>query len=124
MISLEVFRKIALSFPESVELPHFEKQSFRVNKKIFATHDLKYNRAVVKLSLIDQSVFTSFDKSIIYPATGNWGKQGWTVIELKKVKKDLLSDVLTNAYCTVTPKRLSPKVFTEVKEYQLMIPKS
>jgi hypothetical protein len=41
MVSLNDFKKLALSFEETQELPHFEKTSFRVNKKIFATLDLK-----------------------------------------------------------------------------------
>ncbi len=32
MVTLETFRKIALSFPEATEEPHFEKTSFRVKK--------------------------------------------------------------------------------------------
>ena len=39
MVSIDTFRKLALSFDEAVEQPHFEKPSFRVNKKIFATLD-------------------------------------------------------------------------------------
>lgn len=46
MVSIETFRKLALSFENAIEEPHFEKTSFRVNKKIFATFDEKNNRAV------------------------------------------------------------------------------
>lgn len=109
MISTTTARKIALSFDESVELPHFEKTSFRVNKKIFATLDLKNKRACIKLSEIDQSVFSAFDNTIIYPVPNKWGKQGWTFIELKKVKKEVFKDALTVSYCTVAPKRLADK---------------
>ena len=37
MVSIDGFRKICLSFPNTMEQPHFEKTSFRVNKKIFAS---------------------------------------------------------------------------------------
>jgi hypothetical protein len=63
----------------------------------------------VKLTEIDQSVFCSFDKSIVYPVKGSWGKHGWTTIELNKISKDMLKDALTVAYCTVAPKSLSAK---------------
>ena len=109
MVDIETFRQLALSFPGTVEQPHFEKTSFRVNKKIFATLSLADNRAVLKLSEIDQSVFSSFDNTIIYPVNGNWGKQGWTKVELKKVRKDMLKDILKTAYCEVAPKKLSEK---------------
>lgn len=98
MVSIKNFRELALSFPETDERPHFEKTSFRVKKKIFATLSDQTNLAVVKLSEIDQSVFCSFDRSIIYPVDNKWGKQGWTVINLKKVRKDMLMDALTTAY--------------------------
>lgn len=105
MVSIDTLRKLALSFPDSVEQPHFEKTSFRVNKKIFATLDTSNNQAVVKLSEIDQSVFCEFDSAIIYPVKGAWGKKGWTTIELCKVKKSILVDVLSTAYQLVSKKK-------------------
>lgn len=107
MVSIEIFRKIALSFPETTEEAHFEKSSFRVKKKIFATYDDKNKRACVKLFEIDQDVFASIDRTIIYPVDNKWGKQGWTLIEMKKIKKDLFTEALTKAYCEVAPKTLS-----------------
>lgn len=109
MVSTETFRRVAMGFDEAEELPHFEKSSFRIKKKIFATLDLKNNRACLKLSAVDQSVFSAFDKSVIYPIPNKWGKQGWTFIELKKVRKDLFKDALTCAYCEVAPKALAEK---------------
>lgn len=104
MITISEFKKIALSFPNSTEEPHFEKISFRVNKKIFATYDENDNRAVVKLSLLDQSVFCSFDQAVMYPVSGTWGRQGWTVIELDKVKKAMLKDALKTAHKNLSVK--------------------
>ena len=109
MISVAAYRKQALSFEQSEEMPHFEKPSFRVRKKIFATLDLKNNRACLKLSEIDQSVFSAFDADIIYPVPNKWGKQGWTFVELKKVRSNLFKDALTCAYCEVAPKELAAK---------------
>ncbi len=37
MVSIKAAREIALSFDEVTEEPHFEKASFRVKKKIYAT---------------------------------------------------------------------------------------
>ena len=110
MVSIDTLRKLALSFPEATEEPHFEKTSFRVKKKIFATFDEVKNRACIKLSEIDQDVFSSFDKTIIYPVDNKWGKQGWTLIEMKKVKAEMFIDALTTAYCEVAPKKLSEQI--------------
>ncbi len=105
MTSNNEFRKLALSFPGAVELPHFEKTSFRIGKKIFATLSEKENKACLKLSVTDQDVFSLFDRSIIYPVPNKWGKQGWTFVELKRVRKKMLIDALTTAYGGVAPKR-------------------
>ncbi len=110
MVDINSFKQIALSFPDVKEEPHFEKTSFRIKKKIFATVSVADNKAVLKLSELDQSVFCSFDKSIIYPVNGAWGKQGWTIVELKTVRKDMLKDLLTTSYCNVAPKTLSKKL--------------
>lgn len=92
------FQKLAISFPETEELPHFEKISFRVKKKIWATLNIVNHKACLKLSPIDQSVFCAFDKSIIYPVNNKWGQQGWTIVELSKIKKEMLRDIATTAY--------------------------
>lgn len=109
MVTLETFRKLALAFPECTEEPHFEKSSFRVKKKIFATYDAKLHRACVKLSEVDQDVFSRIDNDLIYPVDNKWGKQGWTLVELKKVTKKIFAEVLTNAYREVAPKSLNEK---------------
>jgi predicted DNA-binding protein (MmcQ/YjbR family) len=110
MVTLDTLRKLALSFPETTEEPHFEKSSFRVKKKIFATYDDINKRACIKLSEIDQDVFASADRTTIYPFDKKWGKHGWTIIEMKKVNKDLFTDALTTAYCEVAPKKLADHV--------------
>ncbi|MEO7263894.1 MAG: MmcQ/YjbR family DNA-binding protein [Ferruginibacter sp.] len=105
MVNVETFRKLALSFSDTTEQPHFDKTSFRINKKIFATLDVKISRACLMLSEIDQSVFSAYDKSIIYPVPNKWGKQGATFVELKRVRKAMLKDALAQAYNKITQKK-------------------
>ncbi len=106
MVNIETFKQYALSFPGAVEQPHFKKTSFRVNKKIFSTLDIIKKLGVLKLSEIDQSVFCSYDTSVIYPVPGTWGKQGWTVFDLSKIKKSMLLDALKLSYKSVAPNKL------------------
>lgn len=113
MVTNATFRKLALSFPETLELPHFDKASFRVAKKIFATLSEKEKRASLKLSENDQSVFAAYDKAAIYAVPNKWGKQGWTIVELARIKKEMLVNILTAAYCAVAPARLS-KSYSDV----------
>ena len=104
MVSNASFIDVASSFPGVVQLPHFEKLSFRVKKKIFTTLSEEKRIAMVVLSLIDQSVFCAFNKEIIYPVPGKWGMQGCTYIELTKLPKAMLKDLLASAFKNVVKK--------------------
>ena len=108
MTFLEV-TKLALSFEETSQAPHFEIISFKVKKKIFATLNQPENRACVRLSPVDQDVFETTNPGIIYRVPNAWGKYGWTLINLSKVRKTIFRDALTCAYCNVAPTKLAAK---------------
>jgi len=105
MVSIEEFRKLAMSFPDATEEPHFEKISFRIKKKIFAAFDEKNNQAVLKLNEIDQSVFCSSSEKIFYEIPNKWGKQGWTIVELSRVRPEMFEDALIRSYENVVTKK-------------------
>lgn len=109
MVSLMEFSQMALSFPAAMEEPHFEKRSFRVHKKIFATLNEVENHATIKLSEIDQDVFCC-RKDLMYPVPNKWGKQGWTHINLLTIPNEMCFDALKTAYCEVAPKKLAAVV--------------
>ena len=113
MITIEQARQMALSLPETEEKPHFDLTSFRVKNKIFATIHAKKNYVMVKLRPIDQSVFCSYDKEVIFPVPGGWGKKGATFINLKKVRKSMLMDALKTAWKTVAPPKIFGKYFSK-----------
>jgi len=115
MITIEQARQAALSLPGTEEKPHFDLTSFRVKNKIFATIHADKNYLMVKLSAIDQSVFCSYNKEVIFPVPGGWGKHGATFINLKKVKKAMLLDALTTAWKTTAPLKLIEKHFGKEK---------
>jgi len=105
-MTVKQFQKRALAFPEATEEPHFEKTSFRVRRKIFATLAPEKAEAVLKLPLVEQAVFTEASGGAIYPVPNRWGEQGWTVVALKSVKSHLLDEALACAYRSVAPKKL------------------
>jgi len=110
MVTVAEVKSFALAFENAAELPHFEVTSFRINKKIFATLNIKENRACLKLSLIDQDVFSTTNANIIFPVPNAWGKQGWTLVDLKKVRKSVFKDALSCAFENVNPpKKVSKK---------------
>jgi hypothetical protein len=99
MVTSAEFRILALSFPDTGELPHFDRASFRWRKHIFATLREKDGTAMVKLSVTDQDVFCAFDdQQTFYPVPGGWGKKGATLVNLNLVRKDMLADALACAY--------------------------
>lgn len=115
MITIEQARQMALALPETEEKPHFDLTSFRIKNKIFATIHADKNYVMVKLIPIDQSVFCTYNKEVIFPVPGGWGKKGATFVNLKKVKKSMLLDALTTAWKTVAPPKLVEKYFSEEK---------
>jgi hypothetical protein len=98
VVTIEKARTYALTLDDVVEQPHFEKSSFRINKKIFLTLDVARKRGCVKLSVIDQDVFSAMQKEVIYPVPNAWGKQGWTFIELQEIKMAVFRDIMGAAY--------------------------
>ncbi|HEY1114791.1 MAG TPA: MmcQ/YjbR family DNA-binding protein [Chitinophagaceae bacterium] len=110
MVTPAHVRQFALSLPEAEEQDHRGKPSFRVRKKIFAVLHAEEKRVVLKLSTVDQSVFDDYDPAIFYPVEGAWGRQGWTVVELSKVKKEVFREALVSAWLGVAPKTLAKKL--------------
>jgi hypothetical protein len=104
------FRNLALSFPGTIENPHFDRAAFKiVNKRIFATLHEESETANLKFSETDQPVFCSFDKKAVYPVPNKWGQQGWTTFELKRVTPELMLDALDTAYKDVLKVKLKKK---------------
>lgn len=98
MIAVNTFRSMALQLEGVEELPHFERTSFRIRKKIFATLDLSTGHATLRLKEVDQSVFSQYQPTNVYPVPNKWGKLGWTIFELNKLPKGMVRDALAEAY--------------------------
>lgn len=109
MNDLNSIRALATSFEEVEESPHFEKVSFRVRKKIFLTVDETKKLITLKLSLVDQSVFTDLGATKIYPVPNKWGQQGWTFAAYEDLEAELLKDLIQCAYCEVAPQSIAKK---------------
>lgn len=113
MIKADTFRKLALAYDETNEEKHHEVVSFKVKGKIFATLNAPFHRACVRLTPVDQDVFCAFDPDVMYPVPNAWAKYGWTNINLKKIRKEMLIDAINSAYCTVAPAKLAAKYRSE-----------
>lgn len=109
MISPDSFRELVLSFENVVETPNANKNSFKIDEKIFITIDNANLKAVFRLSPKDQNKFSDLDPSAIYPAQAGWGKQGWTIFELSFIEDEVLENAIRLSYCTVAPEELAKK---------------
>jgi len=106
----DLFRKLALAFPEATEAPHFEKTSFRVRGKIFATLAPERDEAVLKLSPLEQTIFSDNGGDSVGPVPNKWGTQGWTLIALRRAPTALVRDALACAYRRVAPASLRNEI--------------
>ena len=98
-MTTEEFSDLALSFSETVGLPHFDRTAFKVIKRrIFATLDHAGRAANIKLNEVDQSVFCAGNRKDVYAVPNKWGKQGWTTFELDYIPVEMVTDALNTAY--------------------------
>lgn len=95
----DAFRKLALSFQDSEENPHFDRTAFKITgRRIFATLHEESGTANLKLTPEDQSAFVTFGKDAVYAVPNKWGVQGWTTFVLRKVQRELMKDALQCAH--------------------------
>src|SRR5277367_4378468 len=100
------FRRMALSFPDTVESAHMNHPDFRVNGRIFATlHHPDDEWAMVKLPPDQQDSFVQLQPKAFVPVKGAWGRQGATSVRLKLVKEESLRGALTLAWQQASRKK-------------------
>jgi hypothetical protein len=107
-MTAEQFRRLVLSFGKSEERGHHGHPDFRVHGRIFAT--LGYpndKRAMVKLTPEQQAEFVHDYPEVFSPASGAWGRQGSTSVNLPKARKVELSRAVEAAWrnALATPQR-------------------
>jgi hypothetical protein len=105
MYAFASFRTFALSLPDTEELPHFEKTSFRRKGKIFATVNEGTHVATLKLSLVWQSVYVAAAPHVFSPVLGSWGAKGFTHALLQHAPPDMIEEALLNAWEEVGRKK-------------------
>jgi hypothetical protein len=105
-MTIDDFRSMALSFPDTIESAHMNHPDFRAKGKIFATlHNPDDGWAMVKLPPDQQEAFVQLQPSTFVPVKGGWGRQGATNVHLKTVKEETLRGALTIAWQTASQKK-------------------
>jgi hypothetical protein len=108
MVSMAAARQIALSLPDTTEAPHHDISSFRVNQKIFATvPDGTHLHVMVDEDETAMAVAgcpSGCDELW-------WGKRLSGVrVDLTQVDRQLLTELLTEAWRRRAPKALLAKL--------------
>jgi hypothetical protein len=107
------FRRLALSFPETVESAHMNHPDFRVKGKIFATlsHDEKLG--MLKLTPEQQAQFMEAEPDVFIPCSGAWGERGCTNVRLRAAKTETVKQAMAAAWRNTAPKLLVQDFDTE-----------
>jgi hypothetical protein len=109
VVTAEQFRRLALSFPETVESSHMDHPDFRVRGgRIFATlayPDTKWG--MVKLTPEQQEEFVRAEPDVFVPVKGGWGRGGATSVRLRAATTKTLKQAMTSAWCNAAPKKLA-----------------
>jgi hypothetical protein len=106
MVTPAEFRKLSLALPEVEEKSHFEQPDFRVRNKIFSDMSPDGGRGTLKLTPEMQRMLLDAEPETFAPAAGAWGRMGWTHVQLARVERGALADLLREAWRLVAPKRL------------------
>lgn len=106
MITIATFRELCLAMPDVSEVPHFDRRAFRTKRKIFATLLEAAHTANFPFTPEEQAAWCQLAPDAFYPVPGGWGLQGWTTVDLRKVKRSQLVDAVQSAWYNAAPTKL------------------
>ena len=103
----EVFREIALGFPETYEGAHMGHPDFRIRGgRIFATLWPKEGWGMVILTPDQQEGFVAGAPAVFVPVKGGWGRRGCTHVILGKASRRALTTAVAVAWRNAAPRKL------------------
>lgn len=108
-MTLDEYKKIALSFPNALEKPHFDRISIRVDGKggkMFTTILEDGTSANLPLNLEDQEMLCEAEPELFHPVAGKWGEKGWTTFMYPKADEATVRSALKIAWLSSSPKKL------------------
>ncbi len=94
-----------MSLPEATEAPHFERTSFRVRKKIFATLAEKEGQAVVWVAPREKLYGLLRAQPNVFIDHGGWTRMGALGVHLAKIDPALFRELLVDSWRRRAPKR-------------------
>jgi hypothetical protein len=100
----EALRAVALSLSGAHEEPHFDRTSFRVGKKIFATMTQEGDEAMIKATAEGAQVLIGGSPELFF-GYGGWTSRGGAVgVRLAAAPDALMTELLTAAWHSIAPR--------------------
>ena len=112
-MTAEDLTRIALSFPEALEKPHFDWTSFRVDVprgKIFCTLPPHHEFANAFLSVEEQAMLCEAEPVVFFKVPNKWGDKGATSIRLGEVDEATLRSALTMSWRHAAPAKFHDRL--------------
>jgi hypothetical protein len=95
------FREIALAFDDAIESAHMGHPDFRAAGRIFATLNADETTGGLKLTPEEQQALMASHPAAFSPASGAWGRGGWTMVRLESVDRPTARGALLLAWQNV-----------------------
>jgi hypothetical protein len=109
-MTVDDFRRLALSLEGAVESSHMGAPDFRVGGRIFATlASQEQGFGNLMLTPEQQAAFVEELPDVFLPVPGGWGRMGATHIRLSAATEDVLAGALCTAWKQRRDKNVSSK---------------
>ena len=101
-------REMALDMPGTAEKEHFGRPSYSVKKKIYMTLWIDDGRAVMKLTVDQQTSLHEEYPDAFAPVPNKWGGHGWTNVFYDHISERLFRYAMDLAWRNIAPKWIIP----------------
>jgi hypothetical protein len=100
-------RALALALPEATEQPHFDRASFRVGDRIFATLTADGTQAMIPVRPREKLYQLLKDHPRAFVTLGGWTERNGALgIVLAAADKELVRELLLASWRRVAPRRV------------------
>ena len=111
-MTADEFREVALALDGAIERAHMGHPDFRADGKIFATLRAGEAAGTVKLLPDEQREYMRLHPKAFAPASGAWGRQGWTTVRLDVADRAAVRGAMMLAWQHVLESRRKPRART------------
>jgi len=98
------FREVALAMNGVVEGAHMGHPDFSAHGRVFASLDKDERTGMVKLAPDEQQQFMREHPGMFEPASGAWGRQGYTTVHLARATVTVVRSAMLLGWQAATEK--------------------